>query len=265
MKVPIVGIPFMKIAIDLIGPIEPTSQRGYRWILTIVDYATRYPEAVALRNTDTEAIAEALLSLIARVGIPSCIVSDQGTQFVSKVMQDVSRLLSIQWIRSSPYHPQANGLVERFNAILKSMHAAQNLRGETKILGSLYRACALRIARRHSTVYSFLRSSCCTAEVYEGQWPFSGNWSGKKTDPETQSVYKYVANLHNKLEQSCTLASEHLMSAQDKQKLHFYVKAKQRTLDPGDLALLLLPTDNNKLLLHWKGPFRMLERIGIND
>ena len=95
VKVPIVGIPFTKIAIVLIGPIGPTSQLGYHWILTIVDYATRYPEVVALRNTDTEAIAEALLSLFARVGIPSCILSDQGAQFLSKGMQDVSRSLSV--------------------------------------------------------------------------------------------------------------------------------------------------------------------------
>ena len=121
VKVPIVSIPFSKIAIDLIGPIDPPSQRGHRWVLVIIDYATRYPEAIPLRNIDTESISEALLSVFSRVGIPSCVVSDQGTQFVSKIMQEVSRLLSIKWIKSSPYHPQANGLVEKCNATLKSM------------------------------------------------------------------------------------------------------------------------------------------------
>ena len=56
-----------------------------------------------------------------------------------------------------------------------------------------------------------------------------------------------------------------MRSAQDKQKLHFDVNVQQPTLDPGDLALLLLPTDNNTLLMHWKGSYRVLERVGFND
>ena len=90
-------------------------------------------------------------------------------------------------------------------------------------------------------------------------------WSNEKNNVETQSVYEYVINLRNKLEKTCKLASENLVNAQNKQKSHFDVRAKQRTLEPDDLVLLLLPTDNNKLLMHWKGPFRVLERIGIND
>ena len=61
--VPIIKTPFEKVAIDLIGPISPPSARGHRWILTLVDYATRYPEAVALTSTDTETVAEALLGI----------------------------------------------------------------------------------------------------------------------------------------------------------------------------------------------------------
>ena len=90
-------------------------------------------------------------------------------------------------------------------------------------------------------------------------------WSNEKSNVETQSVYEYVINLRNKLEKTCKLVSENLVNAQNKQKSHFDVRAKQRTLEPDDLVLLLLPTDNNKLLMHWKGPFRVLERIGIND
>ena len=72
------------------------------------------PEAIPLASTTTEAVAEALLSIFARVGVPVEVLSDNGPQFVSNLMKEVSRLMSIQWINSSPYHPQANGLVERF-------------------------------------------------------------------------------------------------------------------------------------------------------
>ena len=90
-------------------------------MLTLVDYATRYPEAVALAKIGTETVAEALLGIFARVGFPQEILSDNGTQFVSQVMQEVARLISVKQLFSSPYHPMANGLCERFNGTLKKM------------------------------------------------------------------------------------------------------------------------------------------------
>ena len=74
-SIPVVGIPFEKVAIDIIGPIVPKSARGHRWILTLIDFATRYPEAVCLKSTETEPVAEALLSIFARMGVPKIIVS----------------------------------------------------------------------------------------------------------------------------------------------------------------------------------------------
>ena len=120
-SIPVVNVPFEKVAIDIIGPIVPKSGRGHRWILTLVDFATRYPEAVCLKSIETEMIAEALLTIFARMGIPKTIVSDNGPQFVSSLMNEIARLLSINFIHSTPYHPQANGLVERMNGTLKTM------------------------------------------------------------------------------------------------------------------------------------------------
>ncbi len=62
-------VPFERIGMDLIGPLE-RSARGHRFALVLVDYATRYPEAVALRNISAKSVAEALFSMISRVGIP---------------------------------------------------------------------------------------------------------------------------------------------------------------------------------------------------
>lgn len=62
--------PFRKVAIDLVGPLSPVSDRRNRYILKLVDYATRFPEAVALPITETERVAEALLEIFSRVGFP---------------------------------------------------------------------------------------------------------------------------------------------------------------------------------------------------
>jgi len=120
-KMPIIGVPFQMVGIDLVGPITPPSNSANRFILCVVDYATRYPEAVALPGVSTEQVAEALCRIFSRVGVPKQILSDQGSQFVSDVIKEVYRLLSIQHISNTPYHPQANGLVEKFNGTLKSM------------------------------------------------------------------------------------------------------------------------------------------------
>ena len=106
---------------DLVRPITPASDRGHRYILTLVDYATRYPEAVALKSINTETVAEALVDIYSRLGIPEEVLSDLGPQFVSECMKEVARLLSIKQTNTSPYHLICNGLVKRFNSSLKKM------------------------------------------------------------------------------------------------------------------------------------------------
>ena len=107
------------MAIDLVGLRAPASDKGHRYILTLVDYATRYPEAVPLKNIDAETVAEALLDMYSRVGVPEEVLSDLETQFTSDGMKAVSRLLPIRRLTTSPYHPACNGLVEKFNGTLK--------------------------------------------------------------------------------------------------------------------------------------------------
>ncbi len=75
-----------------------------------MDYATRYPEAVALRNISAKSVAEALFSMnLARVGIPKEILTDQGTAFMSRTIRELYELLGIKSIRTSVYHPQTDG------------------------------------------------------------------------------------------------------------------------------------------------------------
>ncbi|ROT64664.1 putative uncharacterized protein K02A2.6-like [Penaeus vannamei] len=90
-------------AVDIVGPIEPRSSDGSRYILTVVDFATRYPEAVALQNIDTASVAEALVNIFSRVGIPREVLSDRGTQFTSAMMQEVYREVPQASTKFSPF------------------------------------------------------------------------------------------------------------------------------------------------------------------
>ena len=114
-------IPFKRVAVDIVGPIEPRSDQNNRYILTMIDYATQFPEAVPLPGVESERVAEALVQIFSREGIPKKMLADCGSQFTAEVMQEVSRLLSLQQLTTTPYRPMCNGLVERFHATLKQM------------------------------------------------------------------------------------------------------------------------------------------------
>ena len=132
ISMPLIELPFQRIAMDVVGPL-PRSRSGNKYILTICDYATRYPEAIALPSTEASRIAKELVSLFSRVGIPEEILTDQGPNFMSALLQEVYHLLGISRIRTSPYHPQTDGLVERFNGTLKAM--MKKFTSKTKRIG----------------------------------------------------------------------------------------------------------------------------------
>ena len=85
VPIPIMTMPFEKVAIDLVGPF-PRTKDGYRFLLTTMDLATRYPEALPLMTATAEEVAEGLLEVFSRHGLPRMILSDQGTQLCGKVM-----------------------------------------------------------------------------------------------------------------------------------------------------------------------------------
>ena len=264
-SMPLIDTPFKRVAVDIVGPIAPPSEAGHRYILTLFDYATRYPEAVPLKKITTEAVAEALLDIYSRVGIPEEVLTDQGTQFMSECMQEVSRLLSIKGLTSTPYHPICNGLVERWNGTLKSM-LRRLCQDQPKQCARLINPVlfAYREVPQESTGFSpfqllYGRSVRGPGTILKELWTKEVNI------PEVKSSYEYVTELRERLEDSLKLAQEELEKSQKRYKRHYDRKAKPRRLEVGDRVLILLPTDSNKLLMQWRGPYTVESRVGAND
>ena len=110
---------FDHIHVDLVGPLPPS--QGCSYLFTIVDRFTHWPEAIPLANSSATSCARALVSQwVARFGVPSTVSSDRGAQFTSALWLALSILLGTAHIRTTAYHPQANGLVERFHGVLKT-------------------------------------------------------------------------------------------------------------------------------------------------
>ncbi|XP_071483244.1 KRAB-A domain-containing protein 2-like [Diadema antillarum] len=83
--------------------------------------STRFPEAVPLRRITAQNVNKALVKIFTTVGLPKVVQSDQGSNFTSKIFQQVMRELGIKCVTSSAYHPQSQGALERFHQTLKNM------------------------------------------------------------------------------------------------------------------------------------------------
>jgi len=106
---------------DLLGPL-PESPSKNSYVLVVSDYFTRYTEAYALPNQEAITVANKLVNeFFFRFSLPEQLHSDQGRQFESSVLKEVTNLLQIKKTRTTPYHPQSDGLVERFNRTLLAM------------------------------------------------------------------------------------------------------------------------------------------------
>ena len=202
--------------------------------------------------------------MFSRIGVPVEILSDQGAQFLSSVMKEVSRLLSIRQLVTTPYHPQCNGLVERFNGTLKEMlkrMCAEKPRDWDRYVAPLL--FAYREVPQESLAFSPFE--LIYGHTVRGPMQILKElWCKNISSEETKTTYEYVLDLKTRLQETCELAHSHLLKAQGRQKRYYDCKAKDRTFRVGEKVLLLLPTSGSKLLLQWKGPFEVLARTG-ND
>ncbi|KAG5277592.1 hypothetical protein AALO_G00119390, partial [Alosa alosa] len=257
---PIIGVPFQRLGMDIVGPLERT-RSGHRFILVMCDYATRYPKAFPLRKITAGSVARALLQLISRVGIPHEILTDQGTAFLSKTLRQVYSLLGIKGIRTTPYHPQTDGLVERYNQTLKATlkkFVADNGKDWDQWLP--YLLFAYREVPQAST--GFFPFELLYGRQVRGPLDLlRDTWVTPKPQ-EQDSVLSYVLKMRQKMEEMATIVEDNMTKAQQIQARWYDQRARQRSFAPGQQVLLLLPTTENKLLARWQGPYRVTRQLG---
>ena len=253
--------PFSQVSIDIVGPINPASYSGKRFILTYVDCATRYADAITLKNIDSETVAEALFEICSRVGFPTTLTSDNGSNFTSKTFQAFLQLLQVRHIKTSVYHAQSNGITERYNGTLKRCLrrlAMEDPRNWDRCIPAVL--FAYRDSMHASTGYSPFE--LIYGHRVRGPLEFLREcWESDNIDQEDRDVHKYILEMRKRLQETCQLAHESLLKSQEKNKAIFDRRARRRVLRPGDQVLLLLPTDFKKLLLKWKGPFTVVKRF----
>ena len=258
VPLPVMAEPFARIAMDIVGPL-PRSKSGHKYILVICDYATRYPEAVPLRSCEAEKIAEELIKLFSRMGIPKEILTDQGSNFTSKLLAELYNMLQVRAIRTTPYHPQTDGLVERFNQTLKAMlRRMVNKEGKDWDRLLPFLLFAYREVPQASTGFSpfellFGRKIRGPLDVIKERW--------EADHKSSESVVSYILSIQDRIASMADLVGENMQKAQETQKRWYDRNAREKTLEPGEKVLVLLPTSSNKLLAQWQGPYTVEKRV----
>jgi len=113
--------PFERVGIDVLGPL-PTSTKGNKYLVVLVDHGTHWPEAFPTPHTRADLIADLIfVNIICRYGSPKQLLSDRGSNFMSRIVQELCKIFEIKKLSTSAYHPQTNGQVERMNGTLSSI------------------------------------------------------------------------------------------------------------------------------------------------
>lgn len=254
---PIISEPFVKINIDACGPL-PESETGNRYLITAICLASKYPDAVPVRDISSLNVTDALLQVFSRLGFPKEIQCDNGTSFTSNLTTEFFEKFGIKVTRSSVGHPQSNP-VERFHRTLKRLLRVLCLENgeswERHLPASLL---ALRTVTHTSTGFSpaelLYGKNLRTPEVlvYE-------RWVGEieKENPVTE----HALTLMNRLKRAQELAAKKMGELQVKRKETYDRNAVRRNFAIGDSVLIFALARPNKLAPKWVGPGTIEARI----
>ena len=251
--------PFSKVIIDCVGPLPKTKSRN-QYLLTIMCASTRFPEAIPLTNITAPKISKALVNFFTLVGLPKEIQSDQGSNFMSGLFQQVVFQLGAKQIKSSAYHPESQGALERFHSTLKNMIRTYCLDNEKDWDEGIS---LLLFAVRESVQESLGFSPFELVFGHSVRGPLKllkKNWLSENT--ESLNLLDYVSKFRDKLKKACELAQQNLKNSQSKLKMLFDKKLQNRVFNPGGKISVSSPGQLNKLQARDLGSCVMTLSVG---
>lgn len=254
---PVISTPWRRIAIDIVGKM-PRTKRGNCYILTIMDFATRYMEAIPLKRVDAHTTCSALMEVFARYGIPEELLSDNGSNFIANVTETLMKMLKIYHIKSSPFHPETNGMLERSHQVLKK---TLDKLGATKTNWDEYLAPTLMALR--TAPHSALGISPFHLLFGRDAKNPVATMKEKMEELETgpKSVVEYIHQLYKQFEEGQKIVETEDAKAKQQSKAQYN---KNKTSDPlknGELVMMLVPREYESLTCHWNGPFKVIRRL----
>jgi len=259
--------PFDDLSIDVMGGDLARTTRGNRYLLVIVCNVSKWVHAVPMRNLRAETVADKLIEFFAISGLPRIIRSDNMAGFRSQLMTKLRERLNIQANFSAPFHFQSHGGVERANLTIETMlrkFLIEHAKNWDLLLPFLM--FALRETVHSGTKFSpnelvFGRKLRGLLEVARETWT-DGDPAQKQLNMPT---VKYIERLNANIQLALKAAHQNMSQAQEQMKRNYDKVSSIRELNPGEMALILLPTTGNKLMARWRGPYQILRRLDNNN
>lgn len=214
LQMSVASRPYERVAVDILGPLPETLNKN-KYILVIGDYFSKWTEAFPLPNQEAQSIARVLVEeWVCRYGVPRSLHSDQGRNFESNLFKELCRLLQINKSRTSPYRPQSDGLIERFNRTLLSMLSLfvdENQMNWDRLLS--YVMMAYRSSVQASTGFTpykvlFGQEMVLPVDIM----------LGVDNTPKFQSVNEYVTGISESLSTVVEAVKRHQHQASQRQK-----------------------------------------------
>lgn len=225
------GYPMERVAVDVVGPL-PKTRNGNRFILVVCDYFTKWPEAYPIPDHKAVTVANKLVEeWISRYGLMQTLHSDQGREFESEIFQTLMQQLRIHKTRTTPYHPQSDGLAERLNRTLKNM-LSKLVNGNQDNWDSLIpqTLLAYRTATQSSTGVTPYRMMFGR----EARLPVDVMVDSEPPNEKRQSYNEYVEMQKSKLQQAFEIARQNTRVATRRYRDYYDANTTENSFQVGD-------------------------------
>ena len=259
--IPACGEPFSEVIIDCVGPL-PKTKAGNKYLLTIMCRATQFLEAVPLCTIKAPKIVDSLVKFFTFVGLPRSVQSDQGSNFMSGLMQQTMYQLGVRQCKSSAYHPESQGALGRFHQTLKNMIRAYCTENSDDWDQGIHLLLfAAREAIQESLGFSpfelvFGRTVRGPLKLLKELW---------LAEDTSDNLLDQVADLQYRLIRVNELAKTNLVKSQNKMKTWYDKKARKRSFRVGDKVLALLPIPQQPLQARYCGPYLITRKVSDVD
>ena len=256
MERKVLSEPFEVMAFDLVGPF-PKAKNGYRFVLTAICMGSKWPEAIPLKAQTARAVANGMLEIFSRTGIPLQLLTDQGSQFLGSLVKHLCRDLGIDQVKTAPYHPECNGMVERMHGTLVPMLTKASCLGLDWVEQLPFALFALRSAPNRDTKFSpyqlvYGHRVRTPLDILHQGWA-EEEFSELDTGEWADWLVSRLAVWHESVLERGKEASGSRKALYDKSTVN-------RTLSVGDQVMCRIPGMIGKLKESWHGPYDVVAR-----
>ena len=260
--IPVGGL-FHRVGIDVLQ--LPVTRNGNRYVICFLDYLTKWVEAFPASNQQAETIALLFVdNVVCKHGVPDELLSDRGSNFLSELLQSVCDILDVKKINTSGYHPQTDGLVEKFNSTLISLISKCCEISDHDWDEHLQ---MLLFAYRSSVQVSTQESPFFLLYGRDPRLPTETTLSGA-VSPYLVDISDYQTELVRRMSTAWSVAKEQIENAQQRQKKQYDRYAKDPKIQIGDRVMVHMPGElqvkEHKLVRPFHEPYRVLKATPNN-